>query len=102
MKPDSSSNEQNDVSALHQAYVDYLRRAGHVRTSSVEAAFRAVPRHLFVPGFPLEMVYSDRAINVKPGASSSQPTVIANMLEQIQLEPGQRVLEIATGTGYNA
>jgi protein-L-isoaspartate(D-aspartate) O-methyltransferase len=90
------------IAALQQAYVNHLKRVGHIRTPAVEAAFRWVPRHLFVPGAPLDEVYSDRAINVKPGSSSSQPTVMANMLEQLQLAPGQRVLEIATGTGYNA
>jgi protein-L-isoaspartate(D-aspartate) O-methyltransferase len=94
--------DDEGIAHLHRAFVDNLKRAGQIRTAPVEAAFRAVPRHLFVPGFALEDVYSDRAINVKPGASSSQPTVIANMLEELQLEPGQRVLEIATGTGYNA
>jgi protein-L-isoaspartate(D-aspartate) O-methyltransferase len=102
MKPHASDEPENDGAALRELYVDQLKRAGQIRSPLVEAAFRAVPRHLFVPGFPLETVYSDRAINVKPGASSSQPTVIANMLELLQLEPGQRVLEIATGTGYNS
>ncbi len=99
----SSAHHDNEtIARLHRTFVDNLKWAGQIRTAPVEAAFRAVPRHLFVPGFPLEDVYSDRAVNIKPGASSSQPTVIANMLEQLQLEPGQRVLEIATGTGYNA
>ena len=86
------SDNPSDPSTLHQAYVDRLKRAGHIRTARVEAAFRAVPRHLFVPGFPLDHVYSDRAVNIKPGASSSQPAVYAMMLEQLQLAPGHRVL----------
>src|SRR5436190_23571117 len=98
----SSNEDRSDVPALHQRLVDHLKRAGHIRSPRVEAAFRAVPRHLFVPGFPLDDVYSDRAINIKPGASSSQPAVYAMMLEQLGLAPGQRVLEIGAGTGYNA
>jgi protein-L-isoaspartate(D-aspartate) O-methyltransferase len=98
----ASSEDRGDLAAPHQAYVDQLKRWGVIRTPLVEAAFRAIPRHLFVPGFPLAEVYSDRAINIKPGASSSQPTVYAMMLEQLQLAPGHRVLEIGAGTGYNA
>src|SRR2546428_12794983 len=91
----------------HQALVDSLKASGCIRTPLVEAAFRAVPRHLFLPGTPLDLVYSDEAIPTKrfDGAtvsSSSQPAIMAFMLEQLQLEPGHRVLEVGAGTGYNA
>jgi protein-L-isoaspartate(D-aspartate) O-methyltransferase len=74
----------------------------------VEAAFRSVLRHHFLPGTPLETVYSDRAISAKQNqegqwlSSSSQPAIMGIMLEQLGLEPGQKVLEIGAGTGYNA
>ncbi len=66
-----------------------------------------MPRHLFLPGVPPEQVYRDDAIPTKRRgdesiSSSSQPTVMAGMLEQLGLAPGQRVLEIGAGTGYNA
>jgi len=97
----------NDGPGLHQALVDGLKASGGIHTPLVEAAFRAVPRHLFLPGTPLDLVYSDEAIPTKrlDGAtvsSSSQPAIMAFMLEQLQLEPGHRVLEIGAGTGYNA
>lgn len=66
-----------------------------------------VPRHLFLPDEPLDKVYSDVAIVVKRGeegqwtSSSSMPAIMAIMLEQLDLKPGQRVLEIGTGTGFN-
>ena len=62
----------------------------------------------FVPEVPLEAAYSDQAILTKKTesglglSSSSQPGIMAEMLEELQLEPGQRVLEIGAGTGYNA
>jgi protein-L-isoaspartate(D-aspartate) O-methyltransferase len=73
----------------------------------VEAAFRAVPRHLFLPEVAISDVYTDRAFPTKhadgrPISSSSQPAIMAIMLEQLALQPGQRVLEIGAGTGYNA
>jgi len=97
----------SDASTLRQALVDELESKGQISTSQVEVAFRAVPRHLFVPGTPLEEAYSDRVIPTKRLgdkliSSSSQPAIMAIMLEQLGLEPGHRVLEIGAGTGYNA
>src|SRR5438132_1369508 len=96
-----------DAPALHRALVDALVRRRAITDSRVEAAFRAVPRHLFLPRVPLEEVYRDQAIPTKTidgeaVSSSSQPEIMATMLEQLGLEPGLRVLEIGAGTGYNA
>jgi protein-L-isoaspartate(D-aspartate) O-methyltransferase len=97
----------SDASTLRQALVDELKSKGQINTSQVEAAFRAIPRHLFVPGTPPEQVYSDQSIPTKRldgqvVSSSSQPAIMAIMLEQLGLEPGHKVLEIGAGTGYNA
>jgi protein-L-isoaspartate(D-aspartate) O-methyltransferase len=73
----------------------------------VAEAFAEVPRHFFLPGLDPERVYSDQAIVTKEQdgvgiSSSSQPAMMAIQLQQLLLEPGQRVLEIGAGTGYNA
>src|SRR5712691_4736152 len=107
MESSAAMDSSGEVLALHQALVDQLKRLDCIGTPHVEAAFRAVPRHLFLPGTPLDRVYSDEAIPTKhlDGAtvsSSSQPAIMAFMLEQLQLQPGHRVLEIGAGTGYNA
>jgi protein-L-isoaspartate(D-aspartate) O-methyltransferase len=96
-----------DANALNQKLVDQLKWKGSLTLPEVEAAFRAIPRHLFLPDLPLEEVYQDEAIATKMldgqfVSSSSQPAIMAIMLEQLQLEAGQRVLEIGAGTGYNA
>lgn len=94
--------------ALNQILVDELKSKGWIQTPGVEAAFRVVLRHHFLPGRPLEEVYSDRVIPTKQDqegqwiSSSSQPAIMAIMLEQLGLEPGHQVLEIGAGTGYNA
>jgi protein-L-isoaspartate(D-aspartate) O-methyltransferase len=93
--------------ALHHALVDQLVQRGVINEPAVEAAFRAVPRHLFLPGVPLDQVYQDQPIPTKYAhglsiSSSSQPGMMAIMLEQLALAPGHRVLEIGAGTGYNA
>lgn len=96
-----------DIQKYQQALVEQLKKANIFKTVPVEQAFLKVPRHLFLPDEPLDKVYSDVAIVVKRGekgqwiSSSSQPAIMAIMLEQLDLKPGQRVLEIGTGTGFN-
>jgi len=79
-----------------------------VRTTRVDAALRAVPRHLFLPTVPIEDAYADDPVYTKHDSAgvsisaASQPRIVAMMLEHLQVQPGQRVLEIGAGTGYNA
>lgn len=94
------------------ALVAVLRERGAIRSAEVAAAFEHVPRERFVPAIQtehgLDGVYRDEAFVTKrdphgmPVSSSSQPAVMAAMLELLQLRPGQRVLEVGAGTGYNA
>jgi protein-L-isoaspartate(D-aspartate) O-methyltransferase len=81
-------------------------------SKSVREAFLAVPREAFLPEVVaregIEAVYRDEAFPTKhdsrgmPTSSSSQPAIMALMLERLDLGPGQHVLEIGAGTGYNA
>lgn len=95
------------VTDLRHRLADTLRSEGTVRSTAVHNALRTVSRHLFVPDAPIEDAYSDEAVytKAKDGVSlsaASQPTIVAAMLEQLAVEPGQRILEIGAGTGYNA
>ncbi|MFE0059949.1 protein-L-isoaspartate O-methyltransferase [Streptomyces sp. NPDC059003] len=116
------------LTARMAAYAAALRERGAIRTTPVERAFATVPRHLFLPGgyytsgrfvpVPAEpgdellgRIYCDTALMTHVPKSSdaagrysstSQPRVIAAMLEALQLAPGMKVLEIGAGTGYNA
>ncbi|HEV2373908.1 MAG TPA: methyltransferase, FxLD system [Streptosporangiaceae bacterium] len=100
--PETSAEE------LRDQLVQHLVDTGAIRTAAVERAFRAVPRHVFLPGVELASVYRDQAVvthwdaDGRPTSSSSQPAIMAIMLEQLGLGPGQRVLEVGAGTGYNA
>jgi protein-L-isoaspartate(D-aspartate) O-methyltransferase len=92
---------------LREQLVGSLRKSRSLTNDAVSRAFLTVPRELFVPGYSLEEVYRDQAIVTKnesgvPVSSSSQPAMMAMMLEQLDVQPGLNVLEIGAGTGYNA
>lgn len=92
---------------LRDALVEELLAAGSITTPEVEAAFRTVPRHLFAPEVPLEQAYANGIVRTKQDehgvtiSSVSAPWLQAVMLEQAQLRPGMRCLEVGSG-GYNA
>lgn len=104
----STADEAARADALREAMIAELRELGAIRSDTVAAVVGTVPRHLFAPEEPLETVYAPtRAIVTKRDehgaaiSSLSESHIQATMLEQAQLEPGMRVLEIGTG-GYNA
>lgn len=92
---------------LRERLVLQMQRTRVLRTPNVAAAFLAVPRHQFVPDQSLETAYEDRALALKEQSgtvisSISQPGMIAQMLEMLDVRPGARIFEIGTGSGYNA
>ncbi|WP_353946453.1 methyltransferase, FxLD system [Streptomyces sp. HUAS MG91] len=97
-----------DAEQLRNALVDQLQAAGNGLSPATEDALRSVPRHLFVPDASVEDAYKNATVHIKydsEGTSiscASQPSVVARMLDQLQVQPGQRVLELGAGTGYNA
>ncbi|MGH3589061.1 MAG: methyltransferase, FxLD system, partial [Pseudonocardia sp.] len=99
-------HDQSD--ALREAMVAELRGMGGIRSEAVATAFRAVPRHLFAPDAPVESVYAANATAWSKYDDAGRMTstvsaayIQAVQLEQAQVRPGMRVLEIGSG-GYNA
>jgi protein-L-isoaspartate(D-aspartate) O-methyltransferase len=78
-----------------------LRRRG-ISDQAVLRAMDAVPRELFVEAADRADAYRDTALAIACGQTISQPFVVAYMTEQLQLQPSHRVLEIGTGSGYQA
>lgn len=73
-----------------------------IRDTRVLAAMRAVPRHAFVPGEERARAYADRPLPIGYGQTISQPYIVAFMTEAADLSPDERVLEVGTGSGYQA
>jgi len=99
--------EQDEATTRRTALIAQLEREGVLHDAAVRDAMLAVPRHPFLPDQPLERAYANDAIATKFAgnvsiSSASQPAMVAEMLEQLALEPGMQVLEIGAGTGYNA
>jgi protein-L-isoaspartate(D-aspartate) O-methyltransferase len=78
-----------------------IRRRG-IADEAVLQAMGRVPRHAFVPTSQLSAAYEDCALPIGHGATISQPYVVALMTEALRIEPGLRVLEVGTGSGYQA
>ena len=103
----TESGLRDEARELRNRLVEELVRQGAITSQPVRQAFAEVPRHLFVPRVDIATAYSDQPIFIRwnagvPISSSSQPKMMALMMEQLGLEPGSRVLEIGAGTGYNA
>ncbi len=74
----------------------------NIRDPGVLAAMHAVPRHEFVPDRYRDQAYEDHPLPIGLGQTISQPYIVAFMTEILQLEPGDRVFELGTGSGYQA
>lgn len=94
---------------LRTQMVDKVRKIGHAHRSEVERVLRDTPRHAFVPDADLELAYNPwqavvthRGDDGRSTSCASAPWLVAAMLDQLHVQPGNRVLEIGAGTGYNA
>ena len=82
--------------------VTHTIEARGVMNPDVLRVMRAVPRHAFVPAEYLDSAYADHPLPIGYGQTISQPYIVAWMTELLDLQPGEKVLEIGAGSGYQA
>ncbi len=95
-------NESEEQAGQRESMVrEQIERRG-IHDPLVLAAMRAVPRHLFIPADQRHWAYSAGALRIDLGQTISQPYIVALMTELMQLRGGETVLEVGTGSGYQA
>jgi protein-L-isoaspartate(D-aspartate) O-methyltransferase len=97
----SGSREVDWQVQRHQMVETQIAARG-VRDPRVLAAMDKVPRHDFVPAGSRALAYADSPLPIGRGQTISQPFIVAFMTEAARIEPDDRVLEIGTGSGYQA
>ncbi len=103
--PDTAAHANGPEDPWREARERMVREqiiARGVRAPRVLTALRAVPRHEFVPAEHRASAYADEPLPIGEGQTISQPYVVAAMTEALALRGGERVLEIGTGSGYQA
>ncbi|WNM60064.1 protein-L-isoaspartate(D-aspartate) O-methyltransferase [Candidatus Nitrospira allomarina] len=94
------SNHSRQVE--RDSMVDTQIVGGGVTDPAVVAAMRRVPRHRFMPESQAEDAYGDFPLSIGYGQTISQPFIVAYMTQALKLKPDEKVLEIGTGSGYQA
>jgi len=93
-------SDQEDFAALREAMVRRHLLARGITEPKVIEAFRRVPREAFVPESARAGAYDDHPLAIGYGQTISQPYMVALMTQELRVDPGSRVLEIGTGSGY--
>ena len=91
-----------DYKALRDLMVDTQLIPRGIKDRYVLNAMRKVPRHLFMPKYMRHDAYEDMALPIGEGRTISQPYMVASMTELLELRGDEKVLEIGTGSGYQA
>lgn len=102
LRPDPPPQDDAGWARQRQEMVDQQLAARDIRNERVLAAMAQVPRHAFVPDDVRRRAYADHALPIGRGQTISQPFIVALMTEAANPQPNHRVLEVGTGSGYQA
>ena len=96
------SSEDPALTEARRRMVERDLRGRDIRDPKVLEVMGRVPRHLFVESSQRNKAYADHPLPIGEGQTISQPYIVALMTQLLQVRPGERVLEIGTGSGYQA
>ena len=97
-----SAQDDSSYDAAREAMVREQIAGRGIRDRRVLEALRRVPRHSFIPAAERARAYDDGPVPIGQGQTISQPYIVALMTELVRPQPGDRVLEVGTGSGYQA
>jgi protein-L-isoaspartate(D-aspartate) O-methyltransferase len=97
-----AQNDESDLRARRHEMVEQQIRQRGVSDARVLAVMRSVPRERFVPAEVRHLAYDDGPLPIGSGQTISQPYIVAYMTEALKVEPSHKVLEVGTGSGYQA
>ncbi|PIN96865.1 MAG: protein-L-isoaspartate(D-aspartate) O-methyltransferase, partial [Nitrosopumilus sp. CG10_big_fil_rev_8_21_14_0_10_33_7] len=80
--------------------ITVMKKSGFLNDKKVELAIRNTPRHEFVPPSLIEKAYDDSPIQIMKNQTVSQPSVVSRMTEWLDVQEGQKILEIGSGSGW--
>jgi protein-L-isoaspartate(D-aspartate) O-methyltransferase len=102
LPPQVDTPAADSYADARQRMVDHQLRGRDISNEAVLAAMAQVPRHEFVPADYLSEAYGDYPLPIGYGQTISQPYIVALMTELVDIQPGEKVLETGTGSGYQA
>lgn len=100
MSPNDDSSEQQQFAAQRLSMVEQQLRRRDIHDERVLQAMRTVPRHEFVGPGDEPLAYADHPVPIGEQQTTSQPYIIAAMLQAAEIKPADRVLEVGAGSGY--
>ena len=91
-----------DFEKYYNKMIEEQLKPRNIKSEAVLAAMKKAPRHLFIPENMQSSAYDDSPLPIGLGQTISQPYIVAFMTEMLEIEPKMKILEIGTGSGYQA